>query len=537
MSKIVIKNDKMKWLFGGVGFHNSEATMTPLMSDSFKNERVVKTFREISPTYSRVFAGYADWTKEAMDRFADYYDETFRKAGTLLYAVPGRMPYITENFDIDGYCERVASNLEYLIKVRKCSKIRYYCVTNELSVGNTYAYFAERLDLFKRFHEKLYMAFRHHEIDVGLLATDCSGVENFHQVKWATENMDEITESYCVHLYSNFVPGALYSYQNYVDAFMPQILVARTKEKRLVLGEFGQTMYPHPKQYPMVNDMCYAEDMPEIEAIHAISICEEAMAAINSGCFAAVYWTLFDYPDPVIREDGDTAEEKARYDAIRFSGHGLDKRYNKNGLIKWSDAECDYKSRAGLYTMGYMAKLFKKGMRVLSSSWDDEYLRCCAVKGDDGAVSLAIINWSDSEKEIDFKFENVKFGKPFRIYEYDSNNVPYNIFNDLQNYSGTVDLAVKQNITLKAKSITFLTTDYVERTPSQIKNIEFSNGRLSWEKCSDEEHCYYRAFASDEKNFIPSYDNQLASTTAEFCDVDKIYKYYKVISVDKYGNT
>ena len=66
--------------------------MTALMNDSFKNERMLKTFNEISPTFSRVFAGYSNWTKEAMDSFADFYDATFRKAGTLLYLVPGRMP-------------------------------------------------------------------------------------------------------------------------------------------------------------------------------------------------------------------------------------------------------------------------------------------------------------------------------------------------------------------------------------------------------------------------------------------------------------
>ena len=77
-SRVTFIKPKMRWLWGGFGFHNSEATMTPLMSDEFRDQRVLKTFREISPTYSRLFAGYADWTKEAMDRFADYYDATFR---------------------------------------------------------------------------------------------------------------------------------------------------------------------------------------------------------------------------------------------------------------------------------------------------------------------------------------------------------------------------------------------------------------------------------------------------------------------------
>ena len=40
MSKISFKNPKLKWLFGGLGFHNSEATMTALMSEKVKNENI-----------------------------------------------------------------------------------------------------------------------------------------------------------------------------------------------------------------------------------------------------------------------------------------------------------------------------------------------------------------------------------------------------------------------------------------------------------------------------------------------------------------
>lgn len=537
MSKINIKNAEAKWLFGGVGFHNSEATMTPLMSEKQKNEIIFKTFKEISPTYSRVFAGYADWNKEAMDRFADYYDVTFRNAGTVLYLVPGRLPYITEDFDIDAYCERAAANLEYLIKERKCTKIRYYCVTNELSVGNTYAYFSDHLNLFKTFHEKLYMAFKRHDIDIGLMATDCSELKRFHQIEWAAENMDEVTECYCVHLYSSYEPGSLDTYQRYVDAFTPPVMTALSREKRLVLGEFGQNSSNHLRKPPMVNDVCYAVDVPEREGIHAIAICEEAMAAINSGCLNAVYWTLFDYPDPFLRENGDTAEEKARYDVARFSGHGLDKRYNKHGLVKWSDLDNDYSARAGLYTMGYMAKLFKKGTRVLHSSWEDKYLRCCAVIHDDGKISIAIINWADEEKDVSIELEKMRVDKAFRIYEYDANNVPYNRFNDLQPYSGTVEfIDSKATVVLKAKSVTFLTMDYENRTPSMIENIEFKNGRLTWNKCPDIEHAYYRVFASDSKSFELTCETQIASTVSEYCIPDKCYAQYAVVSVDRYGN-
>ena len=57
-SQIVFTKPAMRWLWGGFGFHNSEATMTPMMSEEFRDQRVLKTFREISPTFARVFAGW-----------------------------------------------------------------------------------------------------------------------------------------------------------------------------------------------------------------------------------------------------------------------------------------------------------------------------------------------------------------------------------------------------------------------------------------------------------------------------------------------
>ncbi len=138
----LIEFDKppMRWLWGGFGFHNSEASMTPLMSEEFRDQRALKTFREISPSYSRVFAGYWDWTREAMDRFADYYDLTFRPAGTTLYVVPGRMPVITDGFEPASYCEAVATRLEYLVKERKCAKIRSRVSKGAGSIGKAMRY-------------------------------------------------------------------------------------------------------------------------------------------------------------------------------------------------------------------------------------------------------------------------------------------------------------------------------------------------------------------------------------------------------------
>ena len=541
MTEIKFTKPMQRWLFGGIGFHNSEATMTSVMNEKFMNEHVLKTFSEISPTFSRVFGGYADWTKDAMDKFADYYDKTFRKSGTLLYLVPGRLPYITKDFDMEAHAESIAERLDYLINVRGCTKIRYYCITNELSVGNSGAWLKYRLDLFKELHDALYRAFKRHGLGVGLLATDVSGAESFWQVKWAADNMDEITDAYCTHLYQNhYAPGDLQLYNYLMNLFSGAVHDALMKQKRYILGEFGVTNWrelDESLKTPMINDVPYSEAVPGSDGMCAIALAEMAIAVINSGTLAGVYWTMFDYPDPFLIEDGDTEEEKARYDVSRFSGHGLGIRYNKHGLIRWSDDEKDYSSRASLYTLGYMAKLFRKNSRVLKlEDIEDKYLRCAAVTNADGSMSLVVINWDDCEKKVSFDIEHT-FDKPLRKYECGADNVPYNKFGDLQSYSNLTEAKDgKFEVILQPKSATFMTTDYVDRTPSGIKNIRLDCDRLIWDKCEDEEHCYYRVFASDDKNFVPAYDNQIASTVAESIQIENQKLYYKVMSVDKYGN-
>ena len=529
MSKISFKNPKLKWLFGGLGFHNSEATMTALMSEKVKNEIILKTFREISPTFSRVFAVYADWSKEAMDAFADYYDETYRKAGTLVYAVPGRMPYITDEDDIDVYCEKVAEKLDYLINVRNCTKIRYYCLTNELSVGNTYCWFKNNMELFKKYNEGLFKAFRRHNLDVGIVASDAANEEHFYLNDWVAENMDEITSVYCNHLYSvdtALPPGDLKAYDRYVSGLAPLVKTAHSKEKRFMLGEFGVRTIPNTTLMPMMNDSNFSADHLALQGDFALAFAELAMAAINTGCLATAYWTMFDYPAPLIRENGDTPYEKARYDAVRFSGHGLEIRYNKNGLIRWDDENKDYSSYASLYTLGLMAKFFKKGSRVLETQWDSEFIRACGVIDEEKKVTLAMLNWSESEEKVQLSLD-FALNKKARLYAFEADNIPFNDFNDLQPYSAVLELSDENEITLPPKSLILLTTDYEDRTPSKVKGVKVKNGRLCWKECKDSEHVYYRVFKDGA---------QIASTVALSLPLaDKVGK-FTVKSVDKWGN-
>ena len=154
----------------------------------------------------------------------------------------------------------------------------------------------------------------------------------------------------------------------------------------------------------------------------------------------------------------------------------------------------------------------------------------------DGSISLVVINWADEEKKVAFDIEHT-ITKPLKKYEFEAEKPPYNEFCDLQDSSGVIETDNGAfEIVLKPKSVTFLTTDYKDRTPSKISNVHIENNELVWDKCNDTEHCYYRVFASEDKSFIPDYSNQIASTVAEHKIINNPNLFYKVISVDKYGN-
>jgi hypothetical protein len=65
-------------------------------------------------------------------------------------------------------------------------------------------------------------------------------------------------------------------------------------------------------------------------------------------------------------------------------------------------------------------------------------------------------------------------------------------------------------VTVPARSLTFLTTDYVDRQPSAITKVRIVNGRLCWAPCADTEHVYYRVYKDGK---------QISSTVATSLDL------------------
>jgi hypothetical protein len=539
---VTIEKPYFRWLFNGFGFQNSEANFLAIMPEDFRDQRVLKTFAELSPTFARVYSGFADQSREDLDRFADYYDLTFRKAGTTLYAVPCAMPSLAETIDPDAYAEKVAKNLEYLIKTRNCRKIRYYCLTNELMNGDRWGWLAkgeDRWQLFKRFYVALFHAFRRHGLDIRLLASDESGYEGVYKLlDWIKENMDDYVGVYCTHWYVVRKTEDLGAWDDY-NAFFSNLVqrALSCKAKRYILGEYGFKP-ARGKGGVMVDDVSYHLRHPEKQEEDVLCKCEIGLAAMNQGAAACVDWSFVDYPDPFVIEDGDTPEEQARYAAGKC-GFRMDVKYNKCGKFRWSTTDKDYSSYAELYAMGWLVKLFRKNATVLPCTFADPMLRGGAVINPDRSVSIALINRGPA-KTITVDCSSWKtrvdgtpaLHQPLRRYVYEAAHVPYSPFNDLQPMSGTVtakDGVI--NVSLPAKSMTFLTTDYENHVPAAVTKIRIVDGKLGWAANEEPEHRYYRVYKDGK---------QIASTVATSLPVPGMKpedaKRFAIKSVDKWNN-
>lgn len=526
-----LKKPYYRWLFGGLGFHNSEATMLPIMSEKFRDEKVYKVFRELEPGFSRVFAGYADWTEEAIAHFAEFYENTFRLADTTLYLVPGRMPLLDED-EREAYVENVAQKLDALINRYEVKKARYYCVTNELSVGNKYSMLSQEMELFREYHRMLWKAFRKYGLHIGLLATDVSGFSRFHEIDWAMEHMDQQTEHYCGHNYAtgNRLPGDPTFYPYVYNSVWEITQKALKKEKRFILGEFGLHDSNSFNHDVMRNDIPAGFREPAMEAEYALMLAEYAMAAMNAGSLAMAFWSMVDYPDPMLCEWGESPEAQARYEVSRFSGHGLGIRYNKNGLIRWEgdmDGEC---ARPALYTYGPMVRYFRKGSRILEWNCESDVIRGVAAESPEGNLTAAVLSWSEREETVTLMTEHpVK--KVLRCFVFEAANVPEDPFCDLPKWkylAEATENGTEITVMLPPKSMVLLTEDYEDRVPPVVENVTASGAEIRWDAAEDALHRYYRVY----ENGV-----QIGSTVA--CRLEYPVKdgmEYQVHSVDRYGN-
>ncbi len=537
MKTIRIHKGSYPPLFGGLGFHNNEACLYPLIEKEHFNQVLCKCYREISPGFMRTFAGYDNWTQKAMDAFAEYYEQMQKVTDTPMYltAAQGKLHFSDE--EITEYGNRVAEKLEYLIKTKGVNHVRYYCFSNEMS-RRQWGALLNDLPTFKKYHAALYRAFQNHDLDIGLLATDASEYESWNTMDWAIENMSELTEDYCLHIYERAHDiDDLEFYDFFYDKCYEVVQKAiRDFGKRVILGEigiqktsnqltFGKGIVIDVNQYHVDHDEC---------AKSALMLTEMVFSAINAGIFSLAFWSYTDYPDPYSCAYSEREGYAKTWGEVeKFVSWTTDSKYNKWGLFRWED-DGDHSAKPHYYCLAPLVKLFKRNSKVLEIQTDDPMLRCCAILNKDNSVSFGVVN--RHRKPVEIALDTDLFNKPVRVIEYDSHAVPENKFADIQDFACQLEPDAV-TYTLKPESVTFFTTDYVEKTSSVFANVlGVEDGVLRWETVDDPTHCYYRVYASSTPDFVPCAENQIASTVATNLPQREDHLFYKVLSVDVSGN-
>ena len=275
---------------------------------------------------------------------------------------------------------------------------------------------------------------------------------------------------------------------------------------------------------------------PRDEAYCGLMLTEMAFAAINSGIFALAYWSYVDHPDPYSCAYSSGKDEYARKwgEAERFFSPTTDDKYNKWGFLKWDDENGDYGARAPYWCVGPMVKFFRRNAKVLDIENTDENIRVCGVWNRDRSVTVGMVN--RSKEPIAVTLSSDLFLKDVRVYEYEASHVPFNRFADLQDHAAVLP---RNDVvyTLKPESVTYFTTDYITKERRVCADgIEVADGMIGWKAVDDENHCYYRVFTSDNADFVPSKENQIASTVGTSLPAKNAKKYIKVLSVDRSGN-
>jgi hypothetical protein len=288
--------------FIGVGFH----------LESFHQEQSAvdlaqvywKRWRELNPSFAR-FSHDLGWNLTAVLptlRVLQHDTNTTMYATTWNPTDCGGVDAAVNSSCLEAFAAAAARDIAAAVGAGGgLSNLRYYCFTNEMSLG-TWGAFLQHRDTWATYQRALRSAFDGAGLDVGLLATDASGIVNWDTIEWAAgaQGVDDVTGVYGGHHYYN-------DHGVHDDSFAlwlqmtaaPAMAAARARGKQLIVGETGAEQWAHGNggdkhRYGFENwDGCFWFDQPD-EPWLGIQLAEAAIAFMRSGVAAVGFWTYSD---------------------------------------------------------------------------------------------------------------------------------------------------------------------------------------------------------------------------------------------------
>ncbi len=346
--------------FIGVGFHAFFPVHAGRVTPQIERE-LHRRWRDLSPSFVRVTHKWG-WNEPFAVRQLRFMAQT----GTQVYLTTWNPEDLSEPEALRAYGDRCAAMLERLTREEKLDHIRWYCMTNELSLPRQWGALCSDMPRFEAYHRAIHAALDRRDVNVGLLASDASPTAHWPTIAWAAEHMADVSEAYGGHHYINdhaLDDGAFYGW--FRDQVKPLASLAHGQGKPFIIGEFGPKQHRGERYGFQRWDGCAYFDTPE-EPVAAVQTVEAVIAAVNGGADAIGYWTFADFPDAYSQNYA-----------------------NKWGVIRW-DEECS--PRPVYFAVGLMTRFFRGPADVLTTE-APEGLRVLAVKQrSDGLRRVAVLN-------------------------------------------------------------------------------------------------------------------------------------------------
>lgn len=396
MDKVIVNvrqvvNDR----FIGVGYHDSFSVHHK--QSSVKIEKILdERWQECNPSFARVTHTWG-WDMEHAVRQL----KMMQKCGTQVYLTTWDPEAHKTAGSIGRYAEKVAGLLEELIVGRGLDNIRWYCMTNELSLPSESGWGGLYKDLprFAVYHHQIYKALEKRRLSVSLLATDASPIGRWDSISWAARKMQKITGVYGGHHYINeYLPGDPAFYPWFSKKVKESADIAHRLGKPFIMGEFGPKQHIGPRYGFTRWDGCAYFDTA-VEFLGALQASEAVIAAVNAGVDAIGYWTFSDYPD----------------------SYAPKKVYaNKWGTVIWDGKK--FPRRPVYFAMGLLSRFFRGPAGVHRVQFSDPALHGMAVHNQKtGGLNLAILNWKNEPVSVRFEIKGNSAGVKGALYVFDSN--------------------------------------------------------------------------------------------------------------------
>lgn len=454
--------------FAGVGFHAFHHVFPA--SEEELNEVIYKRWRELNPGFARLNDQW-DYDEAMMTRIAQHI-RRMQATGTEIYLTSWNPPDVRTSSEMSEWARRVADNLEFYRLRQRLTNVRWYCMTNELSLGG-WGRLVNNLERFRQYHQALRQELDRRHIPVGLLATDASPSSLWHTIEWAAEHMDDITAVYGGHDYFNdYDPEDEYFYPTFFTSLEHVAAVARRKNKGFILGEFGARQDQRAVN-GIRQDRCVLFETPR-EPVVTLQLAEAVIAALNAGVYGMGYWTFMDFPDD----------------------------YSPYYINKWGTFRCsgqDRSTRTIYYGYGLLTRYFRGPATVFRVSTDDPRIRAAALRHAGRSTwSIAVVNRNPRSVVVHISVPRVGDVR-FRKYVYDSARVVHHPFADLP---GPVGVLRTRNGVLKdtigPNTLVVYTSAFDDRPPAPVAGVRVTKtatgARISWQPNTEADLCYYRVY-------------------------------------------